>query len=230
MKRKKGIIYLLLVIIMLTSCTSSVEVIDIVNELLTDGINGLKEKDDEKIKKAFGEDSELLNYENFFSLSDNEIDEELKEKLEKVYENIFENISYSINDRKKVDGIWTMDVTITSNNLKDLILNSLSSLKDQIINDKEGLDSGKYVESVILETYMDILIKNIEIKEFLDNFNVEIMLKKSGKDFFINADESLINALFGNLLNDSKDIEEEVNNILDEFEKELDIKLNDKNE
>ena len=56
------------------------------------------------------------------------------------------------------------------------------------------------------------------------------MLKKSGKDFFINADESLINALFGNLLNDSKDIEEEVNNILDEFEKELDIKLNDKNE
>lgn len=230
MKRKKGIIYLLLVIIILTSCTSSVEVIDIVNELLTDGINGLKEKDDEKIKKAFGEDSELLNYENFFSLSDNEIDEELKEKLEKVYENIFENISYSINDRKKVDGIWTMDVTITSNNLKDLILNSLSSLKDQIINDKEGLDSGKYVESVILETYMDILIKNIEIKEFLDSFNVEIMLKKSGKDFFINADESLINALFGNLLNDSKDIEEEVNNILDEFEKELDIKLNDKNE
>lgn len=210
-KMKKLICILLASLIVFSACgLDESSRVNKFEAILTEGFEGIKKRDNEKIKNCFGGNSAFLVAKEEAETSDDNKSEVnlgsdlfFSEELLKAY---MEKFQYEIKNIDKDDD-FEADVIIKNLNFAKLIESTLDRVYESITKDKEGIANAKYDK----ENFKSLFLQ--EFKKMLDKSEdfEERKLKVRSSYFLwllsVKEDQELVNAVYGNLLNDRDGLE-----------------------
>ena len=194
-------------------------------KVLIEGFEGIKKRDNEKIKKSFGRNSSFLVAKEEKTSGENKSEEILGSDLyfsEDLFKIYMEKFQYEVDTIDKVED-FEANVLIKNLNFKKLIEETLDKVYESIKKDEEGIAKAKYdkdnFKSLFLQEFKNLVDNSEDFEE------KKVKVRSSSFLWFMSAkeDPELVNAVYGNLLNDRDSLEVSIKKKSQAFYEDLNV-------
>lgn len=171
MKKLNILIITLFVILTLTACGS----METPEEAITNALNAVKNSDSKTVEKYFGEDISFTG-----------VDEE---RISQEIQALLDNLEFEVLLSNEEDAI--VKTAITNIDMLPVMVKTFEQAIELSFSGVSEEELAKQSENIVKDILQEDNLETLTT-------NVDIQLKKENKQWKINLDEELMNAMFGN--------------------------------